>query len=288
MRILLTGRDGQVGSELQRALTKLGDVLATDRGGLDLADVDAVRRVVRAAKPGIIVNAAAYTAVDKAEAEPELAMRVNGSAAGVLAEEAKRLGALLVHYSTDYVFDGEKPSPYLETDAPNPLNVYGRSKLAGEEAIRNIWWRHLILRTSWIYAAHGKNFLLTMLRAAQEGKELRVVDDQFGAPTSNLMVAHATEQVIARTVEHDSLCGLYHMSAAGSTSWHGFACAIFEASATRATLHPIPSSAWPATARRPKNSLLDNTKLATLLGVRLPAWQSGLSAVLQLAQKRAV
>ena len=200
MKILLTGRNGQVGWELERALAPLGEVVATDRSTLDLADPDAIRRVVREVKPEIIVNAAAYTAVDKAESEPELAMRINGFAPGVLAEEAKRLGALLVHYSTDYVFDGEKATPYVEEDEPNPINVYGRTKLAGERAIQASGCRHLILRTSWVYGARGKNFLLAILRKARDAQELRVVADQVGAPTSVELVARSTLAALRHVV----------------------------------------------------------------------------------------
>lgn len=281
MRILLTGRQGQVGWELERTLPALGEVITTDQRTLDLGDPDAIRRVVRETKPQLIVNAAAYTAVDRAESELELAMRVNGVAPGVLAEEAKRVGALLVHYSTDYVFDGEKPSPYVETDATNPLNVYGRSKLAGEQAIQRSRCRHLILRTSWVYSRTGRNFLLTMLRHSREKKELRVVDDQLGAPTSSRMIADAAPAVIAGALRDASLDGIYHMTASGSTTWCGFARAIVgDASQVAA----ISSREYPTPARRPRNSVLDNSKLYQTFRVRLPHWEAGLRDVLADAQ----
>ena len=198
MRILVTGANGQVGWELQRTLQTLGDVVACDRGTLDLSDPDSIRGKVREIRPDVIVNAGAYTAVDRAESEPELAMAVNGVAPGVLAEEAKQLGALLLHYSTDYVFDGTKAEPYLESDAPNPVSVYGSSKLAGEKAVEAVGGAYLIFRTSWVYGGRGKNFLLTMLRLAGEREELRVVDDQFGAPTWCRTIAEATAQVVAK------------------------------------------------------------------------------------------
>jgi dTDP-4-dehydrorhamnose reductase len=274
VRILLTGRGGQLGWELERALAPLGEVTATDRAALDLADPEAIRRALRAARPEVIVNAAAYTAVDRAESEPELAMRVNGAAPGELAEEAKRLGALLVHYSTDYVFDGAKRAPYAEDDAPQPLNVYGRSKLAGERAIAAAGARHLILRTSWVYGLRGRNFLLAILRRAQSGETLRVVDDQRGAPTWSRQIAQATVHVLARC--HDA-AGLYHLSAAGQTTWCGFARAIVEAAGLAAAVQPIPSAEFCAAAARPRYSVLGCTKAARDLGVRLPDWREGLA-----------
>jgi dTDP-4-dehydrorhamnose reductase len=281
LRILLTGMTGQVGSALLNTLPPLGELVALDETQLDLGSLDAVRVAVRETRPQLIVNAAAYTAVDQAEKEEALAFRVNCEAPAVLAEEAKKLGALLVHFSTDYVFDGEKPSPYVESDAPNPLNAYGRGKLAGERAIQSSGCRHLIFRTSWVYAASGKNFMLTMLRLAREGKPLRVVNDQHGAPTSNLMLAAAVPDAVRRTLADDSLGAVYHMTAAGQTTWHGFACAIFEATKMNADLSAIPSSAYSVAARRPRNSVLDNGKLAARLKVRLPSWQDGMREVLQ-------
>ena len=274
MRILLTGRNGQVGWELERKLAPLGEVIATDRATLDLAEPDAIRRAVREAKPQIIVNAAAYTAVDQAESEPELAMQINGSAPGVLAEEAKRLGALLVHYSTDYVFDGEKATPYLEDDPPNPINVYGKTKLEGERAIQAVGCRHLILRTSWVYGARGKNFLLTILRLASEGRELRVVDDQIGAPTASFAISQATAQLVRAGAR-----GLYHLCAAGAASWCGFARAILAQAGIAAPVTAIRTEDYPTPARRPRNSRLDCTRLLKDHGLALAPWEEALAEV---------
>ena len=276
MKILLIGAQGQVGWELARRLPALGAVTATDRTTLDLADLDAIREAVRAARPEVIVNAAAHTAVDKAESEPQLAMTINGDAPGILGEEAARARALLVHYSTDYVYDGEKAAAYVETDAPNPVSAYGRSKLAGERAIAASGCRHLILRTSWVYAPRGRNFLLTILKAARERPELKVVDDQFGAPTSSALIAEATRQAISTGRGQ----GIYHLSAAGRTSWHGFAQAIVEGAGLTTPVRPIPSSDYPTPARRPRNSVLDNSKLKSELGIALPDWRDGLREVL--------
>ena len=273
MRILLTGRQGQVGWELERALAPLGELVATERAGLELADADAIRRVVRQAKPDLIVNAAAYTAVDRAESEPELAMRINGAAPGILAEEAKRLGALLLHYSTDYVFDGAKGAPYLESDAPNPLNHYGRSKLAGERAIVASGARHLILRTSWVYGLRGKNFLLTILARARSGAPLRVVDDQHGTPNWCREIAAATAQIVAR---HADAQGVYHMSAAGETTWHGFACAILQEAGIGTDVQSVTTAEFSAAVARPRYSVLDSAKLAREFGIVLPDWRESL------------
>jgi dTDP-4-dehydrorhamnose reductase len=279
LRILLTGKTGQVGWDLARLLPALGEVHATDRNDIDLANADSVRRAVRETKPDVIVNAAAYTAVDKAETETELAMRINGEAPGVLGEEARRLGALLVHYSTDYVFDGEKAGPYVETDSPRPLSAYGRSKLAGERAVAASACRHLVLRTCWVYAPRGRNFLLTILKAARERPELRVVDDQFGAPTSSAAIAAATK----RAIEKGGGEGIYHMSAAGRTSWHGFAQAIVQGAGLATPVKAIPSAEYPTPARRPRNSMLDNAKLRRDFGIELPEWREGLREVLPQA-----
>ena len=273
MRILLTGRQGQVGWELERALAPLGELVATERASLELADADAIRRVVRQAKPDLIVNAAAYTAVDRAESEPELAMRINGAAPGILAEEAKRLGALLLHYSTDYVFDGAKGAPYLESDAPNPLNHYGRSKLAGERAIVASGARHLILRTSWVYGLRGKNFLLTILARARSGAPLRVVDDQHGTPNWCREIAAATAQIVAR---HADAQGVYHMSAAGETTWHGFACAILQEAGIGTDVQSVTTAEFSAAVARPRYSVLDSAKLAREIGIVLPDWRESL------------
>jgi dTDP-4-dehydrorhamnose reductase len=275
VKILLTGRNGQVGWELERTLSPLGEVIATDRTTLDLADPDAIRRVVRETKPDVIVNAAAYTAVDKAESEPEVAMQINGVAPGVLAEEAKRRGILLVHFSTDYVFDGRKRSPYVESDPTGPLNAYGRTKLAGEEAIRNSGHRHLILRTSWVYAAHGSNFMLTILRAARERPELRVVDDQVGAPTSAAAIADATGRFLKAEAE-----GVYHVTCRGHTTWHGFALEILRAAKLHTPIRAISTADYSTPARRPLNSMLDNSKLEGTLGFALPVWHSEAARVL--------
>jgi dTDP-4-dehydrorhamnose reductase len=275
LRILLTGRNGQVGWELQKTLAPLGELTALGRAELDLRDAARIGEAVRAANPDVIVNAAAYTAVDKAESEGDLAFAVNAVAPGILAEEAKRSAALLVHYSTDYVFDGSKPTPYVEDDAPNPLNVYGASKLAGERAIAASGCRHLILRTSWVYGPRGSNFLLTILRVARERPELRVVDDQIGAPTSSRAIAHATAQVL-RPGAH----GTYHLSAAGQVSWCGFARAILARAGVATPVVPIRSEDYPTAAKRPRNSRLDCSRLRETFGVALAPWEAGLAEVM--------
>jgi dTDP-4-dehydrorhamnose reductase len=280
LRILLTGCSGQVGWELARALPALGEVIATDRKALDLADSRAIRSTVRAVKPDVIVNAGAYTAVDRAESEPDLAAKVNAQAPSVLAHEAKRLDALLVHFSTDYVFDGSQRRPYTELDEPKPLNVYGKTKLDGDNAVTGSGCRHLVLRTSWVYGPRGRNFFLTILRKAGTGETLRVVDDQIGAPTSSLAIANAVPSAISRAVGDPSLDGIYHLSAGESTTWCGFACAIVEASGMRVPVHAITSGEFAAAARRPRNSLLNNAKIARQLGIRLPSWRTGMAEVL--------
>lgn len=276
MRILLSGRNGQVGWELERTLASLGDVTAVDRARFDLADPDRIRAFVRELKPDLLVNAAAYTAVDKAESETELATVINGSAPGLLAEECKRLGALLVHYSTDYVFDGTNPAPYVENDPPKPINAYGRSKLAGEQAIQAVGGRHLIFRTSWVYGLRGGNFLLTMQRLARERDELFVVNDQIGAPTWSRMIAEASALIIASGRAN----GLYHLSASGHTSWHDFAERILSSLDWSGKLHAIPSSNYPLPAVRPANSRLCCDRLARDTGIRLPGWEQCLSLCL--------
>ena len=289
MKILLTGKDGQIGWELQRTLAPQGEVLALGRDQLDLADPSAMSSTVRALRPNVIVNAAAYTAVDRAQSEPALATSINAQAPGVLAQEAARIGALLVHISTDYVFDGLKDSAYVEDDVAHPINAYGESKLAGEAAIREAGGRYLILRTSWIYAARGKNFLNTILRLARERDELRVVSDQVGAPTWSRMVAEAIAQIVMLArAPHAAVPGIYHLTAAGETSWYGFAqeairqatelCA-FKARARVIT--PIPTADYPLPARRPLNSRLSNARLKASLGVQLPDWQTGLRMCLE-------
>jgi dTDP-4-dehydrorhamnose reductase len=293
VKILLTGRNGQVGWELARTLAPLGEIIAFDHAGLNLAEPARLASAVRELKPEIIVNPAAYTAVDRAQSESEAAFAVNARAPGVLAEEAKRLGALLIHYSTDYVFDGAQAAPYLEDDATNPLGVYGASKLEGERAIAASGARHWIFRTSWVYAPRGKNFLLTILRLAREGKPLRVVADQFGAPTSAAMLARATAQALTTRVQAISRLGpdnapppsgVYHMTAAGRTSWHGFACAIVREFGLDNPVAAIPASEFPLPAMRPANSVLDNGRLAAAFGIRLPDWEEGLRETAAMLQ----
>ncbi len=284
MRVLVTGALGQVGADVARLLHGQAEVTARSRAELDLEKPDDIRRNVREARPDVIVNAAAYTAVDSAESEEDRARAVNGVAPGVLAEEAKRAGALLIHYSTDYVFDGEADRPYMETDATHPLSAYGRTKLEGEHAVAAAGGRYLILRTSWIYAPRGRNFMLTMLRLAAERDELRVVDDQRGAPTSSLQIARATLELLEAQREHS---GVYHATASGDTTWFGFAGAIFDArkrelgEAFRTPrLIPIRTADYPTPARRPKNSVLSNAKLDNVFGVRLGDWREGLEEAL--------
>ena len=278
-KILLTGCVGQLGRELKRSLACLGELVACDRAQLDLADPEALRDAVRAIAPTAIVNAAAYTAVDKAEAEPGVAEAINAAAPGILAAEARRLGALLIHYSTDYVFDGAKSAPYTEDDIPAPLSVYGRSKRAGELAITASGARHLVFRTSWVYGLHGANFMKTMLRLGSERDELRVVGDQIGAPTWTRHLADTTALILAR---RDVPSGLYHLAAAGATSWHGYAEAIF-LEAKRAGLlekspvvHRITSADYPLPAARPANSRLDCSRFQDDFGLVLPDWRTGL------------
>lgn len=280
MKILLTGCGGQLGRELKRSLASLGELIACDRSQLDMAKPQALRDAVRAAAPAVIVNAAAYTAVDKAETEPSVAEAINAIAPGILAEEAHRLGALLIHYSTDYVFDGAKPAPYNEDDTPAPLSAYGRSKRSGELAIAASGARHLIFRSSWVYGLHGANFMKTMLRLGRERDELRVVGDQVGAPTWTRHLADATAVIVGR---REVPGGLYHLAAAGETNWHGYAEAIF-AEAQRAGLlekipvvHRIASAEYPLPAPRPANSRLDCSRFGRDFGLALPDWHTGLS-----------
>lgn len=291
LRILIAGAAGQVGRELQRSFADAGEIITRDRDTVDLADPDQVRAMVRAAAPAIILNAAAYTAVDRAESELEQAMAVNAKAPGILAEEALRVGALVVHYSTDYVFDGSKAGPWVETDEPNPLNVYGASKLAGEEAIQQIGGKYLIFRTSWVYGPHGQNFLLTMLRLGRERKSLNIVDDQVGAPTSSIELADATRAIVngalaGRFGDASSWAGLYHMTCAGSTSWYGFAREIFVRAQAlldgcKPEVSPVASKDYPTLARRPHNSVLANEQLHVRFAVQLAAWEAALDAVIQ-------
>ncbi|VVM86641.1 dTDP-4-dehydrorhamnose reductase [Pseudomonas fluorescens] len=281
MRILISGKHGQVSSELQKRLGAMGELVVPGRDQLDLAQPEQIRQQVRRVRPDLIINAAAYTAVDKAQSEKAAAFAVNAQAPGILAEEAAALGIPLIHYSTDYVFDGRKGAPYTETDATNPLGVYGESKLAGEQAITAVQGKHLILRTSWVYSTHGHNFLLTMQRLLQEKPELRIVADQIGAPTWAGTIANSTLALIERWQAGESgAWGTYHLSAQGETSWFGFAQAIGEALREQgkpcAHLLPIPSSDYPTPAARPLNSRLDCSRLLREWGVSQPDWQTAL------------
>ena len=286
MRILLTGAMGQVGTELKPLLGLLGELTAVDRDECDLASPDAIRALVAETKPEIIVNPAAYTAVNEAETQVELARAINGTAAGVLADEAHKRGAMFVHYSTDYVFNGEKAGAYVETDEPAPLNMYGATKLEGEQAVLRAGGRSLVLRTSWVYGPHGSNFLLTIRKLAQEREELKIVADQIGAPTSSGQIARATARLVHRYAEvqqGEFPAGLYHMTAAGSTSWFGFAQAIVESMPERKLqrLLPVTTAEYPTAARRPLNSLLDNGKFERTFGFRLGDWETATASVLQ-------
>ncbi|AUY34576.1 dTDP-4-dehydrorhamnose reductase [Pseudomonas soli] len=281
MKILVCGRHGQVALALQEALRGLGDVQRLGRDGFDMARPGQLRAVLRQMAPDLIINAAAYTAVDQAESETQMAHAINAEAPRILAEEAARLGAPLIHYSTDYVFDGSKPAPYSEDDAPNPLSVYGRSKLAGEQAITAVAGEHLILRTSWVYSLHGRNFLLTMQRLLQERPQLKVVNDQIGAPTWAGTLAASTRALIERWRNGQAgAWGTYHLTAQGETSWFGFAQAIADQLKAQgrpcAELLPIPSSEYPTPARRPLNSRLDCSRLAREWHVSQPHWHDAL------------
>lgn len=283
-RILLTGKTGQVGYELERSLQGLGEIFAVDRSQMDLAKLDQVRDVIRSVRPDLIINPAAYTAVDNAESEPELAMRINAEAPGVMAEEAKKLGAAMIHYSTDYVFDGSKTGPYTEDDPACPINVYGSSKLAGERAIQAAGIPHLILRTSWVYGMRGKNFLLTIKRLANERDSLRIVSDQYGSPTWSRTIAEATAHIVAKSQSADiaeewwrAHSGLYHLTAQGHTTWHGFTEAILAHASIehKPTLTAILAQDYPVPAKRPVNSMLSCERLIrTFCG--LPNWDHAL------------
>ncbi|MBC5764763.1 dTDP-4-dehydrorhamnose reductase [Ramlibacter albus] len=292
MKILLFGRNGQVGWELQRSLAPLGELVAlastsTDYSG-DLADAEGLRATIAAVKPQVIVNAAAYTAVDRAEAEPDRALAVNGTAPGVMAQAAKAVGALLVHYSTDYVFDGTGTHRWKETDPTAPLGVYGATKLEGERRIEAAQGRHLIFRTSWVYAARGGNFAKTMLRLAKEREALTVVDDQFGAPTGAELLADATAHAIRAALADPKLCGLYHLAAAGETSWYGYARMVLASAQAKGVelragpdaVQPVPSSQFKTAARRPNNSRLDTTRFEEAFGLAPPPWQQGVERML--------
>ncbi len=285
MKILITGSKGQLSQELQLALAGEGKLLALGQQTLDLAQPDQIRQQVRLLRPDLIINAAAYTAVDPAQSNREQAFAVNAIGPGVLAEEAARLEVPLVHYSTDYVFDGRKPAPYQEHDQAAPLSVYGESKLAGEQAIQTVSGEHLILRTSWVYSLHGRNFLLTMQRLMQERDTLSIVDDEIGAPTWAGTIATATAEIVRQwRTGKSSLSGLYHLSASGETSWYGFACSIAEhlqlQSRLQARLEPIASKDYPTAAQRPRNSRLDCARLQHHWGLQLPDWEEALQTCL--------
>ena len=292
MKILLFGKNGQLGWELQRSLAPLGELVALDRAGADglcgdLGDLAGLARTVRQIAPDVIVNAAAYTAVDKAESEPELALTLNALAPGVLADEAEKLGAWLLHYSTDYVFDGSGNQLWRENDPTGPLGVYGQTKLAGEQAVARCV-RHLIFRTSWVYAARGSNFVRTMLRLAQEREQLNVIADQIGAPTGAELIADVTAHALRAVRDRPELAGLYHLAAAGETSWHGYASFVVDQAMHLGRPLRVPpegivaiaSSDYPSAARRPLNSRLDCAKLRQSFALRLPAWETGVVRML--------
>jgi dTDP-4-dehydrorhamnose reductase len=286
MRILVLGRSGQVGTALTQSLQGLGELIALDRAQLDLTNPDAIRTTLREIQPQIVINAAAYTAVDAAESDQAMAFQINAVAPRVMAEESERLGAALIHYSTDYVFDGGKQGAWLEDDATAPLSVYGHSKLAGEQAITDVGGTHLILRTSWVYGLHGKNFLLTMLKLAESRDSLAIVDDQIGAPTWALTIADATSAIIrdaGESAQLAALSGIYHLCAGGHTSWFGFAQAIFSHASVqrKPQLRPITTAEYPTPAQRPHNSILNTDKFRRSFG-DLPTWDDALQTCLQM------
>jgi dTDP-4-dehydrorhamnose reductase len=299
MKILLLGKNGQVGWELQRSLAPLGELVALDRQGAnglvgDLSDLDGLAATVRAVQPQVIVNAAAHTAVDRAESEPELAQRINADAPAVLAREAAAAGALLVHYSTDYVFDGSGNQPWHEDDATSPLGIYGRTKLMGERAIRQATARHLILRTSWVYAARGGNFAKTMMRLAQERERLTVINDQWGAPTGAELIADVTALALRQLHVRPQEAGTYHLAAAGETTWFEYAkyvLALVKQAQPAIKLvvndvAPIATMDYPTPAQRPLNSRLDTRRLRSVFGLRLPQWQEGVQRMVsEIIQK---
>ena len=286
MGILVLGRSGQVGTALTQSLQGLGELIALDRAQLDLTNPDAIRTTLREIQPQIVINAAAYTAVDAAESDQAMAFQINAVAPRVMAEESERLGAALIHYSTDYVFDGGKQGAWMEDDATAPLSVYGRSKLAGEQAITDVGGTHLILRTSWVYGLHGKNFLLTMLKLAESRDSLAIVDDQIGAPTWALTIADATSAIIrdaGEPAQLAALSGIYHICAGGHTSWFGFAQAIFSHASVqrKPQLRPITTAEYPTPAQRPHNSILNTDKFRRSFG-DLPTWDDALQTCLQM------
>lgn len=298
MKILLLGKNGQVGWELQRSLAPLGEVVALGTNNQemcgDLTNLEGLAQTIRVVAPNVIVNAAAHTAVDKAESEPELAHTINALAPSVLAQEAKRIGALLVHYSTDYVFDGTGDTPWLESDLTSPLSVYGKSKLAGEAAIIASGCQHLIFRTSWVYAARGGNFAKTMLKLAQERDALKVINDQIGAPTGADLLADVTAHAIRTAIQRPEICGLYHLVAGGQTTWHGYANFVIDYAREHGldikvapeAIVPVPTSAFPTPAKRPLNSRLNTSKLRDTFNLNLPDWQSGVTRMLaEILQK---
>lgn len=291
MKILLFGKNGQVGWELQRSLAPLGELIALDREGLadlcgDLSDLDGITKTIKSVAPDLIVNAAAYTAVDKAESEPNLAERINAHAVRVMAGEAARIGALLVHYSSDYVFDGSGSSPWRETDPTAPLSVYGQTKLNGEQFIIDSHCRYLIFRTSWVYAARGENFAKTMLKLAEEREELNVIDDQIGAPTGAELIGDVSAHAVRVAISDPTLSGVYHLAAAGETSWWAYAQFVIEVARRQgarlkvAAINPIPTGKYPRPATRPLNSRLDTTKLKSTFGLCLPHWEMGVERML--------
>lgn len=290
-KILLIGKNGQVGWELRRTLATIGEVIAVDRRTIDLVEPDTIRQTIQEIKPNLIVNAAAYTSVDKAEQEPELAQAINGDAPGIVAEEAKRIRAGMIHYSTDYVFDGTKTTPYTEQDITNALNIYGKTKLAGEQVIQAVDAPHFIFRTSWVYGTRGKNFLLTILRLTREREELRVVEDQVGSPTWSRMIAGMTAQILSqgksKPVEYlQERQGIYHMTAGGQTSWYGFAKMIIESDPDKSkqklqNLVPIATDQYPTPAFRPAYSVMDNTKMISTFGLSMPNWDECLMMVME-------
>lgn len=295
MKILLFGKNGQVGWELQRSLAPLGELIALDADSQnmcgDFTNLEGIARTVRAVAPSVIINAAAYTAVDKAESEPDLSRTLNALAPGVLAKEANCSGAWLVHYSTDYVFDGSGDKPWLEADPARPLSVYGKTKLEGDEAIRAAGCQHLIFRTSWVYAARGGNFAKTMLRLAQERDYLNVINDQIGAPTGAELLADVTAHAIHTALRRPEVSGLYHLVASGQTSWHGYANFVIDFARQAGidikvapeAIHPVPTSAFPLPAVRPQNSRLNTDKLKSTFGLNLPHWQNGITRMLEEA-----
>ncbi len=284
-RILIVGKVGQVGWELRRTLAPLAQVTAVDFPEIDLTKPESIRQWIQESRPQLVINAAAYTAVDKAEVDLDIAQKINATGPGILAEEAARIGAWMVHYSTDYVFDGTKNQPYVETDNPNPLGAYGRTKLAGDEAVRAANPRHLIFRLCWVYGARGGNFMLTMMRLAREREKLRVVGDQFGCPTWSRMIAETTAMALNKVLREPTAdcAGTYHLAASGSTSWHGFAQAIIDlmpaVEKKCSSVEAIASSEYPTPARRPAYSVLNCDKLQRTFGLKLPQWDESLRQV---------